>query len=132
MRSHVLWAIAILAACDDGGHAAKPDAALAGDAVIDADAAPPDAMPADAAPPDAMPDAAPTAPREVLVGVDDIPQSMLGLVPGVVDGVAHEFHWALPPTGWTIEVTFPAHWDPKLRIPRGQVVAAASIVSPKY
>ncbi len=28
--------------------------------------------------------------------------------------------------------TFPAHWDPKLRIPRGQVVAAASIVSPKY
>ncbi len=29
-------------------------------------------------------------------------------------------------------LTFPAHWDPKLRIPRGQVVAAASIVSPKY
>ncbi len=29
-------------------------------------------------------------------------------------------------------VYFPAHWDPKLRIPRGQVVAAASIVSPKY
>ncbi len=29
-------------------------------------------------------------------------------------------------------VDFPAHWDPKLRIPRGQVVAAASIVSPKY
>ncbi len=29
-------------------------------------------------------------------------------------------------------VGFPAHWDPKLRIPRGQVVAAASIVSPKY
>ncbi len=28
--------------------------------------------------------------------------------------------------------SFPAHWDPKLRIPRGQVVAAASIVSPKY
>ncbi len=30
------------------------------------------------------------------------------------------------------EQLFPAHWDPKLRIPRGQVVAAASIVSPKY
>ncbi len=30
------------------------------------------------------------------------------------------------------EESFPAHWDPKLRIPRGQVVAAASIVSPKY
>ncbi len=30
------------------------------------------------------------------------------------------------------ESSFPAHWDPKLRIPRGQVVAAASIVSPKY
>ncbi len=30
------------------------------------------------------------------------------------------------------EYGFPAHWDPKLRIPRGQVVAAASIVSPKY
>ncbi len=30
------------------------------------------------------------------------------------------------------EILFPAHWDPKLRIPRGQVVAAASIVSPKY
>ncbi len=29
-------------------------------------------------------------------------------------------------------ILFPAHWDPKLRIPRGQVVAAASIVSPKY
>ncbi len=29
-------------------------------------------------------------------------------------------------------IFFPAHWDPKLRIPRGQVVAAASIVSPKY
>ncbi len=29
-------------------------------------------------------------------------------------------------------LAFPAHWDPKLRIPRGQVVAAASIVSPKY
>ncbi len=32
----------------------------------------------------------------------------------------------------TIIDFFPAHWDPKLRIPRGQVVAAASIVSPKY
>ncbi len=32
----------------------------------------------------------------------------------------------------TGRATFPAHWDPKLRIPRGQVVAAASIVSPKY
>ncbi len=32
--------------------------------------------------------------------------------------------------GWSLD--FPAHWDPKLRIPRGQVVAAASIVSPKY
>ncbi len=31
-----------------------------------------------------------------------------------------------------IRTGFPAHWDPKLRIPRGQVVAAASIVSPKY
>ncbi len=31
-----------------------------------------------------------------------------------------------------ISAAFPAHWDPKLRIPRGQVVAAASIVSPKY
>ncbi len=31
-----------------------------------------------------------------------------------------------------ITSNFPAHWDPKLRIPRGQVVAAASIVSPKY
>ncbi len=31
-----------------------------------------------------------------------------------------------------ISPAFPAHWDPKLRIPRGQVVAAASIVSPKY
>ncbi len=31
-----------------------------------------------------------------------------------------------------IAYSFPAHWDPKLRIPRGQVVAAASIVSPKY
>ncbi len=30
------------------------------------------------------------------------------------------------------QAIFPAHWDPKLRIPRGQVVAAASIVSPKY
>ncbi len=30
------------------------------------------------------------------------------------------------------DANFPAHWDPKLRIPRGQVVAAASIVSPKY
>ncbi len=30
------------------------------------------------------------------------------------------------------DLVFPAHWDPKLRIPRGQVVAAASIVSPKY
>ncbi len=34
----------------------------------------------------------------------------------------------LPP----VLLRFPAHWDPKLRIPRGQVVAAASIVSPKY
>ncbi len=37
--------------------------------------------------------------------------------------------------GWTFPWAssfFPAHWDPKLRIPRGQVVAAASIVSPKY
>ncbi len=32
----------------------------------------------------------------------------------------------------TLVQFFPAHWDPKLRIPRGQVVAAASIVSPKY
>ncbi len=31
-----------------------------------------------------------------------------------------------------VTIPFPAHWDPKLRIPRGQVVAAASIVSPKY
>ncbi len=34
--------------------------------------------------------------------------------------------------GNTAQRYFPAHWDPKLRIPRGQVVAAASIVSPKY
>ncbi len=33
---------------------------------------------------------------------------------------------------YTFCINFPAHWDPKLRIPRGQVVAAASIVSPKY
>ncbi len=33
---------------------------------------------------------------------------------------------------WFQGQIFPAHWDPKLRIPRGQVVAAASIVSPKY
>ncbi len=33
---------------------------------------------------------------------------------------------------WAMSPLFPAHWDPKLRIPRGQVVAAASIVSPKY
>ncbi len=32
----------------------------------------------------------------------------------------------------SVKGCFPAHWDPKLRIPRGQVVAAASIVSPKY
>ncbi len=36
-----------------------------------------------------------------------------------------------PDVGTTLK-DFPAHWDPKLRIPRGQVVAAASIVSPKY
>ncbi len=36
--------------------------------------------------------------------------------------------WEHPDTSFI----FPAHWDPKLRIPRGQVVAAASIVSPKY
>ncbi len=39
------------------------------------------------------------------------------------------------PTGLPVLIplaVFPAHWDPKLRIPRGQVVAAASIVSPKY
>ncbi len=34
--------------------------------------------------------------------------------------------------GLSMQASFPAHWDPKLRIPRGQVVAAASIVSPKY
>ncbi len=34
--------------------------------------------------------------------------------------------------GDVLTLAFPAHWDPKLRIPRGQVVAAASIVSPKY
>ncbi len=36
------------------------------------------------------------------------------------------------PDAIVAERNFPAHWDPKLRIPRGQVVAAASIVSPKY
>ncbi len=42
------------------------------------------------------------------------------------------FMWlALPAVGAFVAL-FPAHWDPKLRIPRGQVVAAASIVSPKY
>ncbi len=43
----------------------------------------------------------------------------------LVDGRRHFLTKAEP-------VVFPAHWDPKLRIPRGQVVAAASIVSPKY
>ncbi len=42
----------------------------------------------------------------------------------------------VPPAVWNFSResagAFPAHWDPKLRIPRGQVVAAASIVSPKY
>ncbi len=36
------------------------------------------------------------------------------------------------PADKAAQILFPAHWDPKLRIPRGQVVAAASIVSPKY
>ncbi len=36
------------------------------------------------------------------------------------------------PAAGVKDAAFPAHWDPKLRIPRGQVVAAASIVSPKY
>ncbi len=42
------------------------------------------------------------------------------------DGIQYETAGALG------KGDFPAHWDPKLRIPRGQVVAAASIVSPKY
>ncbi len=43
--------------------------------------------------------------------------------------------WNFPLLAFAVEIAcliFPAHWDPKLRIPRGQVVAAASIVSPKY
>ncbi len=45
----------------------------------------------------------------------------------VSDRGVMRFHSRLPN-----DTAFPAHWDPKLRIPRGQVVAAASIVSPKY
>ncbi len=46
------------------------------------------------------------------------------------EGMAHV---GSPVKGRVSELSvFPAHWDPKLRIPRGQVVAAASIVSPKY
>ncbi len=46
----------------------------------------------------------------------------------------HQFEGAInvPVIQDVLAVRFPAHWDPKLRIPRGQVVAAASIVSPKY
>ncbi len=47
------------------------------------------------------------------------------------NGDPHEFEPS-PTDAKNLKAAFPAHWDPKLRIPRGQVVAAASIVSPKY
>ncbi len=57
----------------------------------------------------------------------------------IADGVLpvpESTHYPLADAATAVRVMsaagFPAHWDPKLRIPRGQVVAAASIVSPKY
>ncbi len=52
-----------------------------------------------------------------------------------VSGYYHDYKCGTPGGGEVAcqkVFSFPAHWDPKLRIPRGQVVAAASIVSPKY
>ncbi len=58
---------------------------------------------------------------------------VLGIVQAVGFMIAVN-RWLIRPIAQLAAGTdvFPAHWDPKLRIPRGQVVAAASIVSPKY
>ncbi len=53
--------------------------------------------------------------------------SFTDIIPSFLMGVQYDLRWIA-----IILLPFPAHWDPKLRIPRGQVVAAASIVSPKY
>ncbi len=58
---------------------------------------------------------------------------VFALVDEVCDAFeADAFHAGMDEVFYIGEDHFPAHWDPKLRIPRGQVVAAASIVSPKY
>ncbi len=112
--TRVLVAALLLAACDDGTTPAEappdPDSTTADlglDAMVaDADAAPPDAfvhadLPrmGDAAEPDGPPGL-----RHVWVGVNDIPEDMLGEEPVRFGGRDAPFEWSLPPTGWTLDV----------------------------
>ena len=54
---------------------------------------------------DAGPDALPPGPIRLWVGVNGIPEDMLGTVPARVNGRNLPFQWTLPPAGWTLDVT---------------------------
>ncbi len=112
----------LLVACDDGATAdplladaaqpsadalVEPDLDAGSDVDADADGSPDavvDATPVfrfDAAPPDLGP---PDVIRHLWVTVNDIPEAMSGVEPGVVDGAPRSFAWAVPDTGWTLDV----------------------------
>jgi hypothetical protein len=121
VRLRCAWALALLAGCggdggddDDGARDAAPavdmmptpdldagpDAAVLADAVVPADAA--------------VADAAPPIATRVWVGVNDIPEDMLGAAPARWMDAPVTFAWTLPPDRWTIEVHVEAGpgWQP--------------------
>ncbi len=118
----LLCALVLLSGCGGGGGDDDGDADVATDAAPavdmaapDLDAAPSsDALPTDAAPPDAVMDAAPPIATRVWVGVNDIPEDMLGQAPARWMEAPVTFTWTLPPDRWTIEVHVEAGpgWQP--------------------
>lgn len=104
----------VLGGCDDGGGEPAParDGGV-GDLGLDAAAdAGADALPEDAR---VLPDLrvpgdgglepdGPPGIRHVWVGVNEIPENMLGFEPVTHEGARRDFHWTLPPAGWTVNV----------------------------
>ena len=118
-----LGALMMAAACDSdgGGRASDGDldagagGASSGDLDVSYDARA-DGMPprVDTGPmvvvdavvtPDAPVDAGPIAPGRVWVGINELPENMLGTTAVVWEGRSQTFRWSVPSVGWTANVT---------------------------
>ena len=99
----------LLAACT-----AAPEASSADSSASPADVHEPSGDVARAG--DAAPACDPTVQAKRLwLGINDLPESMLGLQPVRYNKSKSTFHWAVPPTSWTIDVHLehPPGWCPQ-------------------